>query len=243
MGKFSDVRLEDRLIILLTAGIFCLAAVTAFILVRQANVMEGQLEEMKAAGGQTERLVILNVGQMANATKTVVATQLQAQAAQDSVRAIRRQTQQDQRPYIWIIKEEIPHVKLGEKVAWNFHYTNFGKSPAVGVVVRCQVRLAAHRTPELKDMFAPIHKHGFEYEGLVIPLNDTTNWSTCFSEETVTEDDLKMLNTYDAGAKLMLYFEYYDTSWNAYTSQVCKITRRPGQGSPIAVCPAENKIK
>jgi hypothetical protein len=148
----------------------------------------------------------------------------------------------DQRPYVWIAQEQAPVVKLGEKLAWNYHYTDFGKSPALGVAVRCQIRLAAHKTPELKDMFDPIHKRGFEYEGLVVPPNDTTNWSTCFSDETINDDDLKLMNMYDGGAKLTLFFEYYDTSWNRYTSQVCRITRRPGAGSLTAVCPAENKI-
>jgi len=148
-----------------------------------------------------------------------------------------------QRPYVWTVQEEIPTVKLGEKVAWNFHFTDFGKTPAVGVAYRCQVRLLGHKTPERSDMFEPLHRtKGLEYQGVVVPPNDTTNWSTCFSEEIVTEEDLRMMNTYDAGAKLMLYFEYFDISWNKYTSQVCWIIRRPGSGSAVAPCPAENKI-
>jgi hypothetical protein len=118
MAKFSDIRLEDRLTFYVTCGIFSVAVVTAIILIKQANVMEGQLEEMKAAGGQTERLVILNTSQMANAAKTAEATQIQAQAAQDSVKAIRRQMQQDQRAWL-SIRPNWPPAKnpSGETVA------------------------------------------------------------------------------------------------------------------------------
>lgn len=149
----------------------------------------------------------------------------------------------DQRPYVWIVQEQIPQVKLGEKVAWNFNYTNFGKTAAEGVAIRCQIRLQAHQTPELKDMFAPIHIRGHEDVGGVLMPNDRNNyWSTCFSDELINGDDLKGMNTFDAGAKLTIFFEYYDTAWHKYTSRVCMITRRPGQGSPTMPCPAESRI-
>lgn len=199
--------------------------------------------EMRSSGRQTDQLLglygkqIEKLGHQVNETHgLVVKTQASIDAANTNAIA-------DRRPYVWTIQEEIPRVKLGEKVGWNYHYTNFGKSPAVGVAPRCQVRLLAHKTPELKDMFAPIHKRGYEYEGTIVPPGDSSNWSTCFSQEIVTEEDLKMMNTYDAGAKLMIYFEYFDTNWNIYTSQVCWIIRRPGAGSATAPCPAENKIR
>jgi len=167
----------------------------------------------------------------------------QIREMQAQVDAVQLQTRQDQRPYIWTYQDDTPKVKIGETVAWNFHYTNFGKSPAVGVAVRCQVRLEAQKTPQSKDMFAPLHKPGYEYAGYVVPQNDKTTFSTCFSNEIVTEADIKLMSAYDAGAKLMLYFEYSDVGGNIYTSQICRITRRPGQGSAVAVCPEENRIK
>jgi hypothetical protein len=151
----------------------------------------------------------------------------------------------DQRPYIWTVQNQIPHVALNEKVSWNFQYNNFGKSPAIGVRHRCQIRLAAHGahgTPELPDMFAPLHVRGHESEGLVVPPGDSSNWSTCESDEVITDADLKMMNAFDVGAKLMIFFEYYDTGRNRYTSAVCLFTRRMGQG-PIGICPAENTIQ
>jgi hypothetical protein len=148
----------------------------------------------------------------------------------------------DQRPYIWNINTQIPHVKLGDKMSWNIQYNNFGRSPAIGVAFRCQIRLVAHNTPELKDMYEPIHKKGYEYEGFIVPPSDSTNWSTCESEEIITQQDLDMMNTYDGGAKLVIFYEYYDTGRNPYTSTVCMFTRRKGTG-PIGICPAENNIK
>ena len=149
----------------------------------------------------------------------------------------------DQRPFIWISQPLAPTIKLGEKLAWNYTYTNFGKSPAIGVALRCQVRLQAHMTPELPDMYSPIHVKGHESEGDVIPPNDRTNWGTCYSQEVITEEDLKVMNEFDGGAKLVLFFEYYDGSRDIYTSTICYGTRRPNSGSATFPCPAENKIK
>jgi hypothetical protein len=82
------------------------------------------------------------------------------------------------------------------------------------------VHLFAQKTPVLKDMFAPIHRRGFEYEGIIIPPNDRTNWITCFSREKIKQADLDAMNTYDGGLKLMIFFEYSNTS------------RRPGANTP-----------
>ena len=47
-----------------------------------------------------------------------------------------------------------------------------------------------------------------------------TNWSTCFSREEIKQADLDAMNTYDGGLKLMIFFEYSNTS------------RRPGANTP-----------
>ncbi len=219
---------------------FGVAVGTLVLFFAQLGVMSDQT---KILGTQSIEAVSSAIESERNTREQLRIANGQVRAAQDSVAAIRKQTQEDQRPYIWLSQNDMPQIKLGEKAAWNFHYSDFGKSPAVGVAVRCQVRLWAHKTPEMKDMFAPIHKKGFEYEGLVVPPNDRSNWSTCFSEEDITNDDVKTMTTYDGGAKLTLYFEYFDTGWNKYTSQICMLTRRPNAGSQIMPCPAENKIQ
>ena len=209
-------------------GTLILSALTLFFLIKYTNYSRLQ---WKAAKGMAE-----------SAADSIT----KAQAAIDQSKT---QFQANERPYIWTWIpnqpdgiSDIPHVKLGEVVSWNFRYTNYGKSPAVGVAARCQLRLAAQKTPELKDMYAPIHKPGYEQEGVIVPPNDKTNWGTCFSKEKITQADLEIMNKYDGGIKMMVIFEYFDTGLNRYTSQVCNITRRPEAGSLTAPCPAENKI-
>jgi hypothetical protein len=147
----------------------------------------------------------------------------------------------DQRPYIWNSQNQLPHLKIGDKVTWNYHYTNFGKSPAIGVAFRCQIFLAAHKTPQSKDLFAPIHNPQYMSEGFIVPPGDSSGWSTCESDEIATESDTEMVKTYDAAVGLKIFYEYSDTAGNVYTSRVCMFLRRTGTG-PIGVCPTENLI-
>lgn len=79
--RFVDIPLKDRLIVYLTAGIVAMAAATACVVLRQVNVMEGQLDEMRSSGQQTERLLILNSGQLVTSGRQATASQQQAEAA------------------------------------------------------------------------------------------------------------------------------------------------------------------
>src|ERR1700676_3757239 len=97
---WSDLELHDKAIIWLTFGILLIAGVTGGILVRQANIMESQLDEMRGSGQQTDSMIILNTGQLTNAARSAKAAQDQAEAAQASVKAIQRQMRQDQRAWI-----------------------------------------------------------------------------------------------------------------------------------------------
>ncbi len=214
--------LAEKIMAAVTVGLLFVGLIQAYIYWRQSVLMDFTLQ-------QTERSIVLGRGQLSVAAQSVAQT--------------RDQFLKDERPYVWTVQDEIPHVKLGEVVTWNFHYTNFGKSPAIGVAIRCQVRLAAHKTPELKNMYAPIHVPGFEYEGVIVPPNNSVNWTSCFSKEQITTDDLQLMNRYDGGIKLLIIFEYYDIGWQKYVSQVCFMTRRPNAGSLTAPCLAENKIK
>lgn len=141
MKKFSELELDARLMIWLTAGIVGVAVVTAFILIRQANVMQGQLDEMKGAGEQTDRLIILNAGQMGNAAKIAKSAQIQADAAQANVKAIQRQMRQDQRAWIGVelTSDPTPNAKQGtatvsvtenQPIGIPLRFTNTGKTAA-----------------------------------------------------------------------------------------------------------------
>src|SRR5436309_13625139 len=72
--RWQDIELKDRLMILATIGIVLIAGITGWILSRQANLMEGQLDEMKGTGEQTERLITLNSGQLTQVGRQVETT-------------------------------------------------------------------------------------------------------------------------------------------------------------------------
>lgn len=55
--RWRDIELKDRLMILSTIGILLIAGFTGWIFVRQANLMQGQLDEMKGGGEQTDKII------------------------------------------------------------------------------------------------------------------------------------------------------------------------------------------
>jgi hypothetical protein len=94
-------------------------------------------------------------------------------------------------------------------------------------------------------MFAPIHDATHKQDGLVIPPGDDGNSATCSSEpETPNNDDLKLLAKEDGMAKLTIFFEYFDTSGNLYTSQICLLLKQRAVNiTTVSMCPTENKIQ
>jgi hypothetical protein len=146
--------------------------------------------------------------------------------AQAAIDLSKEQFVKDQRPYIWNTQIELPHLKIGDKVTWNYHYANFGKSPAIGVAYNCQILLAAHKTRQKKNLFSPIHDPQFMSEGFVVPPGDLSGYSTCESDEVATQADIDMHNVYDAAVGMKIFYEYSDTGGNVYTSRVCMFLRR-----------------
>jgi hypothetical protein len=141
--KWHELDLQDRLIVLLTAGIFLVAALTAYIFLRQADLMEGQLEEMKGAGNQTERLIMLSQGQLIAAAKFagsahVIADTMQsteqdlqrmATASEGSIRSAQEALRLDQRAWMGISQPTLS-ANPGQVLVV---IKNYGKSPAKNV--------------------------------------------------------------------------------------------------------------
>lgn len=179
MKKFADLELDARLMIWLTAGIFAMAAVTAFILIKQANVMQGQLDEMKSGGDQTDRVIVLNMGQLTTAAKTAVAAKRQADAAQGSVKAIQRQMRQDQRA--WIKIEFGPLVSHDNPTKGTSiptvaaTITNTGKSPAKKIFVKMTMEKVPNgQSPSFTFPLPITVTIGSMWQGRLEPLRDVT---------------------------------------------------------------------
>jgi hypothetical protein len=213
--------LAEKIMAGMTVGLLFVGLIQAYIYWKQSVLMQMTLQ-------QTESSISLGRGQLS------VSAQAVTQA--------RDQFLKDERPYIWNGQMELPHLKIGDKVTWNYHYTNFGKSPAIGLANNCQILLAAHKTRQKKNLFTPIHNPKFMNEGFVVPPGDSSGFSTCESEEIANQADIDMHNTYDAAVGMKIFYEYSDTSGNVYTSKVCFFLRRVGI-SQVGICPTENEIK
>jgi hypothetical protein len=148
--KWSDIPLKDRLLIWLTGGIVAVAAITAFVLIRQSNIMQGQLDEMQGSGQQTERMAILAQGQMVNAAREAENTKLIADATQSAMLI-------DQRPWVGPRRYTRPPqesiLQLQPRLFFTAVLANTGKTPALHVETRAHTRLMA-----FKEDFQPLYE-------------------------------------------------------------------------------------
>lgn len=151
--RFGDIPLKDRLIFWVTFGAFLAAGITAYILEKQARIMTDTLQEIRGSGRQTERALILQRGQTIQAVR-------QANAAQDSVKAIKDQFRKDQRPLIKLsgirgedknIPEGEMDIVLGRTLTVTSRFVNVGKGVARDIVVKAYLEcVKATAEPDLK---------------------------------------------------------------------------------------------
>jgi hypothetical protein len=145
--KWSHIAFKDRLMILLTAGILLMAAVTAYIFLKQANVMQGQLDEMQGGSNQTEQLIILNKGQLTIAARNAANTHdLAVEASRQSTNlanAVReehamalaaqeanRNAIDSERPWIGVVAVNATPMEPEKEIAVKVIITNSGRRPA-----------------------------------------------------------------------------------------------------------------
>ncbi len=153
--KWSELALQDRLIVLLTAGIFLLTGVTAYIFLRQADIFQGQLAEMQSAGGQTERLIMLGQGQLTQNHRQVdklseQVTQFSraAAAAEQSNKITQKNAQRalqasidnsrlDERPWVLPTRFDLSAEPEEDKpITIRITVQNTGKTPALDQISR-----------------------------------------------------------------------------------------------------------
>jgi hypothetical protein len=242
----------DRKIIRVTwVGVF-VAATTGVILFlqfreagKQTRVLSDQAKQAAAdsveSGTRVERQLALS--------------DKQASAAQDSVRAIQKQVQivrenfvEGERPFIWIVGPQIPDHPLGmtivagKKAEWNYNYTNYGKSPAIGVAVASQVVLSGRDGFAKLDenIFKNLHRPHDNTMGMIVPPEATGNWGTAFSKDILTPDDVSLIPKTNGGIAIFIHFEYFDSFGNEYHSETCEFRYANGA---IGNCAAHNRIR
>ncbi len=148
----------------------------------------------------------------------------------------------DQRPYVWLTNDLGPFTiashssgNTSEKLAFNFHFTNYGKSPAI--YCRSEGRIVFGKNAENTIYFRSLDPKG----GTIIPPRKDA-FNTAWSDSPVDPALLTRIQT--AGTieyvTVSEYIQYSDTSGNTYSSEFC-LQRNPGPG--ITFCKDHNSIK
>jgi hypothetical protein len=147
----------------------------------------------------------------------------------------------EQRPYVWLRDIGGYELNPGHQVRWGFVYGNFGKSPAIDLRTRSQIVFGQEKEKRIApNLFQPFQRQGQQKAGSVIFPGDVDVYSTALSQEVLTEDDLVYIMETDAGIMRLIYIEYFDTSGNSYSTEVCHMRFRTGA---IAACDQHNKIR
>jgi hypothetical protein len=211
--------------------------------------MEDQLDEMRGAGQQTDRLIILNTGQMTNAARTARAAQIQAEAAQAGVKAIQRQMRQEQRAWINLTVNLPQEFKENEGVTGSIHLINTGKTPAKNLVGQFVIE-------EVKNGESPI----FIYSGIartimsagsVFPnstLDGTVPWShkaqgtTNVGPTIVNTADIKNLTDGKVFFVIHGRIDYRDVFNAPHWVTVCGWTAAPARNYTAKKCSDYNNV-
>jgi hypothetical protein len=224
-------------------------------------IFSGQLYEMIEGGKQTDKLVDYAKTQ-SQAAKEIdqagkdfaksaeginLASQISTSALQKtatygerSIDLANEHFRQEERPYLWISSMEAPQFVAGDKAKWNFHFANFGRSPAVGVLGRVQIVFGPGGDKKMHaDLFSQIHIVN-QKDGGFIPTGDQTNWTTAQSDEILTVEDVKYITDNDAGMVFFAHFEYFDSGGRKYDSEFCKFRLKTGA---IGNCPLHDTVK
>jgi len=148
--------------VLVTIGILAVTSYTAKVFLHQADIMEGQLEEMRGAGQQTERLIILNTGQMLNAAKTAGAAGDQAKAtirvadeAKKANETTREALVNGERAYISAVPNVEPptvvEIENEPAIILRFEWQNAGSTPTRGLLTHVSAKISDNVLPDNFD--------------------------------------------------------------------------------------------
>lgn len=198
-----------------------------------AVIFYGQLQEAKEQTRVFKR--------QADQAKLDAAQQLST--AKVALLAEQNRFVKDQRPYIWsnsVAEPDQPRMTAGQVVTWNWHYTVYGKTPAIGAAGREQVIWGPRARSQLvKNFFSAVHKPNDE-SGTVIPPGKDMYSSAHSFKNNPSAQDIEWIKTHDGGIMLVAYFEYFDNSGSLYKSTICM--ERLATGA-IADCKAFTKIE
>src|SRR5260370_35744346 len=116
----------------------------------------------------------------------------------------------DQRPVVYITKTYPPHIQPGEKICWNFDLINYGRSPAVGVLLTTQVVYGPNSYSQVSPaVFSDLHNGKPHTHGDLMPPTKPDH-GTSASIDSISAEDFDYIMKHDLGAVVVGRFEYFD---------------------------------
>lgn len=234
-------RLEDRIrtaekwMIFLTGLIFVVTVAGVLAAYLQWKTMDGQLDEMRSNGKQTDKLI-------AQVTEQAKAANRLAEIASTSLAENRQQFQSDQRPYI--ISNIVPVIPTeGAPLSGRVSVVNYGKTPALKVGTYTSIFFGRDAMKQADRWFAAERNQRFDTEiGTSIPPGIPVGLSReipSSSEKSVTREDIDLIMHNDTAVVLVARHLYFDTVGNSYGTDSCF---RVLKGWLTAYCEGHNVI-
>ena len=212
--RWAKTSLPNKLIASATVVIAVAALVSLTVAIGQWIIMGKQLDEMASTGQYAERQAILAIGQLAVANRASLAAQAQAQAAQAQVEILRRNFIKEQRPHVWFTNDpQSIQWDDAKGAGWTYHYTNYGKSPAVDIRSVQRLIVAPDAIKKLKPIPLPHERTG----GFLPPTK--SDFATAYSRGT--REELDDARQHDGWIAIYGSFVYHDGAGNLYITDFC----------------------
>lgn len=174
------------------------------------------------AGIASHQLKIMKETLAATRAQSCAANQA-VKTAQESLEQARKSFVRDQRPYIWLtndlghpgyIEARVNSVLTDQRIAWDFHYLNYGKSPAHNVRFFAVV-LSGANADEMPRPLAP-----FVGPGVPLPPGQT-DLATAISRKRISRETFTGLEHQQNAILTYGVIKYEDADGNEYESGFC----------------------
>lgn len=172
------------------------------------------------------------------------AVRISKKSADEAMAQVQRNFVTDQRPYVWLTDDLGPFSlqphnagNTSDKLGFNFHYKNFGKSPAINT--RTNGRILFGKSAEKRITLTPLDPS----LGSIIPPTKE-GWNTAWSDYPISDPQLfNRINTRGLIEYVIIsgHIQYSDSFGNVYDSEFC-LERTPNV-IVYAFCDTHNQIR
>lgn len=148
----------------------------------------------------------------------------------------------DQRPYVWVSEPgpflRAPHStgNTSDKLAFQFKFTNYGKSPAIHYQVDARIAIGENAWEKI------VWKSLDADKGSILPPGKV-DVNEALSDQAVSEEFFKQVNSPGImePIEVLGHIQYFGTDGTPYSSDFC-FGRTPGPPM-VYNCPYHNEIK